>query len=101
MLNNSTADTACTVDLSRYNLIRAVLINVIESDEDTSIENTENANVAIYSVGGMLYVDGLSADYQVFDVNGRLVYTGHDAQLSLPRGVYMVAVGGEVQKVIL
>ena len=32
-------------------------INVIESDEDTSIENTENANVAIYSVGGVLYVN--------------------------------------------
>ena len=76
-------------------------INVIESDEDTSIENTENANVAIYSVGGVLYVDGLSADYQVFDVNGRLVYTGRDTQLSLPRGVYVVAVGGEVEKVVL
>ena len=76
-------------------------INVIESDEDTSIENTENANVAIYSVGGVLYVDGLSADYQVFDVNGRLVYTGRDTQLQLPRGVYVIAVGGEVEKVVL
>ena len=76
-------------------------INVIESDEDTSIENTENANVAIYSVGGVLYVDGLSADYQVFDVNGRLVYTGCDAQLSLPCGVYVVVVGDEVEKVVL
>ena len=76
-------------------------INVVESDEDTSIENTENANIAIYSVGGVLYVDGLSADYQLFDVNGRLIYTGRDAQLSLPRGVYMIAVGGEVQKVVI
>ena len=77
-------------------------INVVESDDvDTQIENAENANVAIYSVGGMLYVDGLSADYQLFDVNGRLIYTGRDAQLSLPRGVYVIAVGGEVQKVVL
>ena len=76
-------------------------INVIESEENTSIENAENANVAIYSVGGVLYVDGLSADYQVFDVNGRLVYTGRDAQLSLPCGVYVVVVGDEVQKVVL
>ncbi len=76
-------------------------INVIESDEETKIENAENANVAIYSVGGVLYVDGLLADYQVFDTNGRLIYSGRDAQLSLPRGVYMIAVGGEVQKVVL
>ena len=77
-------------------------INVVESDdEDTQIENAENANVAIYSVGGVLYVDGLSADYQVFDVNGRLVYTGRDAQLTLPRGVYMIAIEGEVEKVVI
>ena len=76
-------------------------INVVESGEDTSIENAENANVAIYSVGGVLYVDGLSADYQVFDVNGRLVYSGRDTQLSLPRGVYVVVVGGEVEKVVI
>ena len=77
-------------------------INVVESeDTETQIENAENANVAIYSVGGVLYVDGLSADYQVFDVNGRLVYTGRDAVVSLPRGVYVIAVGGEVEKVVL
>ena len=76
-------------------------INVVESGEDTSIENAENANVAIYSVGGVLYVDGLLADYQVFDVNGRLVYSGRDAQLQLPRGVYVVVVEGEVEKVVL
>ena len=77
-------------------------INVVESEDvETQIENAENANVAIYSVGGVLYVDGLSADYQVFDVNGRLVYTGRDAQLSLPRGVYVIAIDGEVEKVVL
>ena len=77
-------------------------INVVESDEvETQIENAENANVEIYSVGGVLHVDGLSADYQVFDVNGRLVYSGRDAVLSLPRGVYVVVVEGEVEKVVL
>ena len=76
-------------------------INVVESGEDTSIENAENANIAIYSVGGVLYVDGLSADYQVFDVNGRLVYSGRDAVVSLPRGVYVVVVEGEVEKVVI
>ena len=77
-------------------------INVVESEDiETQIENAENANVAIYSVGGVLYVDGLSVDYQVFDVNGRLVYSGRDAALALPRGVYVVVVGDEVEKVVL
>ena len=77
-------------------------INVVESEDvETQIENAENANVAIYSVGGVLYVDGLSADYQVFDVNGRLVYSGRESVLSLPRGVYVVNVGGEVEKVVI
>ena len=68
---------------------------------ETFVENLDGSTINIYSNKGVLYMDGLSADYQVFDVNGRLIYTGRDAQLHLPRGVYMVAVGGEVQKVVL
>ena len=68
---------------------------------ETFVENLDGSTINIYSNKGVLYIYGLSADYQVFDVNGRLIYTGRDAQLQLPRGVYMVAVGGEVQKVVL
>ena len=50
---------------------------------------------------GVLYVEGVETDYHVLDAAGRLIYTGCDAQLQLPCGVYMVAVGGEVQKVVL
>ena len=68
---------------------------------ETFVENLDGSTINIYSNNGVLYVDGLSADYQVFDVNGRLVYTGCDAMLSLPRGVYVVVVGDEVEKVVL
>ena len=68
---------------------------------ETFVENLDGSTINIYSNKGVLYIDGLSADYQVFDVNGRLVYIGCDAVLQLPRGVYMVAIGGEVQKVVL
>ena len=68
---------------------------------ETFVENLDGSTINIYSNNGVLYVDGLSADYQVFDVNGRLVYTGHDAQLSLPRGVYVIAIDGEVEKVVI
>ena len=55
----------------------------------------------IYTQGCMLYVEGIETDYNVFDAAGRLVYTGRDVQLTLPRGVYVVNVGGEVQKVVI
>ena len=68
---------------------------------ETFVENLDGSTINIYSNNGVLYVDGLSADYQVFDINGRLIYTGRDAQLSLPRGVYVIVVSGEVEKVVL
>ena len=68
---------------------------------ETFVENLDGSTINIYSNNGVLYVDGLLADYQVFDVNGRLIYTGCDAMLSLPRGVYVVVVGDEVEKVVL
>ncbi len=65
--------------------------------------NVENVfeNINIYTKNSVLHLDGLSVDYQVYDVNGRLVYSGRDAMLSLPRGVYVVAIGGEVEKVVI
>ena len=69
-------------------------------EEKTEIENVV-WNVEIYTRNGTLYIDVWGSDYQVFDVNGRLVYTGRDTQLSLPRGVYVVVVEGEVEKVVL
>ena len=30
-----------------------------------------------------------------------MVYNGRDIELQLPRGVYIVTVGGEVQKIVL
>ncbi len=65
--------------------------------------NVENVieGVEIYCIDGELRIDGLNEDYQVYNISSRLVYTGRDAQLQLPRGVYVVNVGGEVQKVVI
>jgi hypothetical protein len=48
-----------------------------------------------------LHVEGAETDYYVLDMAGRLIYSGRDTELQLPRGVYVVNVGGEVQKVVL
>ena len=65
------------------------------------LETSKISSVNIYTTNGTLYIEGAETDYHVLDAAGRLIYTGRDAQLQLPRGVYMVAVGGEVQKVVL
>ena len=67
----------------------------------TPVENTYDSNVKIYANGGNLHIEGIIEDYQVFDAFGRLVYSGRESVLSLPRGVYMVVVDGEVQKIVL
>jgi hypothetical protein len=65
------------------------------------VDNVDESSVMIYVQNGMLYIEGVETDYNLFDASGRLVYIGRDAQLSLPRGVYVVAVAGEVEKVVI
>ena len=77
------------------------IIPVSESGTPTGVANSDATSIVIYTQNGMLYIEGAETDYHVLDAAGRLIYTGRDAQLQLPRGVYMIAVGGEVQKVVL
>ena len=78
------------------------IIATPEYNEDpTGVENTNETSVVIYTQGGMLYVEGVETDYNVFDASGRLIYTGRDAQLSLPRGVYMIHLSDEIKKIVL
>lgn len=67
----------------------------------TPVENTYDSNVKIYANGGNLHIEGITEDYQIFDAFGRMVYIGRESVLSLPRGVYVVVIGNEVQKVVL
>lgn len=67
----------------------------------TNVETSVISSASVYGSSGVLYVKGVETDYHVLDAAGRLIYTGRNAQLQLPCGVYMVAVGGEVQKVVL
>ena len=67
----------------------------------TPVDNIDDSSVMIYVQNGMLYIEGVEIDYNVFDASGRLIYTGRDAQLSLPRGVYMIVMGNQIQKVVL
>ena len=46
-------------------------------------------------------IEGVETDYNVFDASGRLIYTGQESTLALPRGVYMIVVGNKVEKIVL
>ena len=77
------------------------LMAEFEEDDKTMDDNVDESSVIVYVQDGVIYIEGADADYNVFDASGRLIYTGRDAQLSLPRGVYVIAVGGEVEKVVI
>ena len=67
----------------------------------TPVDNVDESSVMIYVQNGVIYVEGAETDYHVLDATGRLIYTGRDAVLSLPCGVYVVVVGDEVEKVVI
>ena len=69
--------------------------------DETPVENVQITSANVYSRNGILHVEGAETDYYVLDMAGRLIYSGRDTELQLPRGVYVVNVGGEVQKVVL
>ena len=80
-----------------FNIIAAPEYN----EEPTDVENADETSVVIYTQGGMLYIEGVETDYNVFDASGRLIYNGRDAVVSLPRGVYMLSVGDKTYKVAM
>ncbi len=67
----------------------------------TGLENSVISSANVYSANGRLHVEGAETDYYVLDMAGKLIYSGRDTQIQLPRGVYVVSVNGEVQKVVL
>lgn len=80
-----------------FNIIAASEHN----EEPTDVENADETSVVIYTQGGMLYIEGVETDYNVFDTASRLIYNGRDAVVSLPRGVYMLSVGDKTYKVVM
>lgn len=67
----------------------------------TGLENSVISSANVYSSNGRLHVEGAETDYYVLDMAGRLIYSGRDTEVQLPRGVYLVTIKGEVQKIVL
>ena len=66
-----------------------------------NIENNESENTKIFTQNGTLHINGITTDYQIHTSTGRLIYSGNASTLSLPRGIYLVTINGETQKIVL
>ena len=66
----------------------------------TNVENTFE-NISIFTTNGTLHIEGAENEYQIHTATGQLVYSGNDATLSLPRGIYLVTIAGKTEKVVL
>ncbi|MBQ8721660.1 MAG: leucine-rich repeat domain-containing protein [Paludibacteraceae bacterium] len=66
----------------------------------TNVENTIEC-IEIYTTNGILHIEGATDDYHILDAAGRLIYSGNATTLQLPRGIYLVTMGGEVEKIVL
>ena len=76
-------------------------INVIESDEvDTNVQDA-NAINGIFAIAGTLHVGNLTEDYQVYSMSGVMIYTGREAQLSLPTGIYLLKINNKTYKIAM
>lgn len=73
----------------------------IASSTPTNVENTQITSAKVYGANGTLHVEGADNDYYVLDASGKLIYTGRQETITLPTGVYLVTIAGEIQKVVL
>ena len=74
---------------------------IAQGGNPVDIETSKISSANVYANGGVLYVEGATSDYHVLDAAGRLVYSGSQTVLTLPRGIYLVTINGEVEKIVL
>ena len=67
----------------------------------TNVETSKISSANIYTTNGTLHVEGATDGYHILDAAGRLIYSGNATTLQLPRGIYLITMGGEVEKIVL
>ena len=72
-----------------------------EVAEATNVETSKISSANIYTTNGTLHIEGATDDYHILDAAGRLIYSGNATTLTLPRGIYLITIGGEVEKIVL
>ena len=65
------------------------------------LETSKISSANIYTQNGTLHVENVTENYHVLDAAGRLIYSGNAPTLTLPRGIYLVTINGEIEKIVL
>ena len=78
-----------------------ITLTAIFQKVGTDVENVGIEGVTIYSDGTVLHVEGAEKEYQIYSTTGSLLYRGIDAEVALPRGIYVVRYGNAIEKVAL
>ena len=78
-----------------------IMLTAIFQKVGTDVENVGIEGVTIYSDGTVLHVEGAEKEYQIYSTTGSLLYRGTDAEVALPRGIYVVRYGNAIEKVAL
>ena len=67
----------------------------------TNVETSKISSANIYTINGTLYVENATENYHILDAAGRLIYSGNATTLQLPRGIYLITMGSEVENIVL
>ncbi|MBR6520298.1 MAG: leucine-rich repeat domain-containing protein, partial [Paludibacteraceae bacterium] len=78
-----------------------ITLTAIFQKVGTDVENVGIEGMTIYSDGTVLHVEGAEKEYQIYSTTGSLLYRGTDAEVALPRGIYVVRYGNAIEKVVL
>ena len=74
---------------------------IAQGGNPVDLETSKISSANIYTTNGTLHVEGATDDYHILDAAGRLIYSGNATTLQLPRGIYLVTINGEVEKIVL
>jgi hypothetical protein len=79
------------------------LIAILKANSpSTNLDSNFNTEFRIYTTNGTLHIEGATTEnYHILDATGRLIYSGNATTLTLPRGIYLITMGGEVEKIVL
>ena len=68
--------------------------------EANNVENTIEG-IEIYTQNGTLHLEGLTADYQIYNMSGLMVYSGNATTIDLAKGIYIIRINDKSQKIVL
>ena len=74
---------------------------IAQGGNPVDLETSKISSANIYTTNGTLHIEGATENYHILDAAGRLIYSGNASTLTLPRGIYLITMGGEVGKIVL